>query len=230
LFLWIAEKQLSLGMDFFSGLFMLIRKEFILEFRMKYALNSLILYAFSCVYICYLAYEGHMNYESWNALFWIIFVFASVNAISKAFVQEGAERHAYYYFILKPRQLILARMIYNSLLLLFLSMISFLFFSIFMGSISINPFFFLAGLILGSLGFSAILSLVASIASAGNNRFSLMAVLSFPLVLPLMIMLINMNATPDDTQHMLGFSMALLLFDVIVWVLSSVLFPYLWKE
>ena len=53
----------------------LLGKELILEWRQKYALNGILLYLTSTIFICYLSFSlgsGQINAASWNALLWII--------------------------------------------------------------------------------------------------------------------------------------------------------------
>src|SRR5688500_15798690 len=109
-------------MAMFSEVIGLIRKEIILEWRFRYALNGILLYVISTVFVCYLSFK-QVNPASWNALFWIILLFASINAVTKSFIQENRGRQLYYYTIASPRAIILAKIIYNMFLVLLLSVI-----------------------------------------------------------------------------------------------------------
>jgi heme exporter protein B len=93
----------------------LIRKEITLEWRQKYALNGILLYVVSAVFITYLsvgAKMGNLSIPTWNALFWIILLFSSVNAVAKSFVQEQQGRQLYYYMIASPESIILSKIIF----------------------------------------------------------------------------------------------------------------------
>ncbi|MCF8302457.1 MAG: heme exporter protein CcmB [Bacteroidales bacterium] len=211
----------------------LIQKDIQLELKQKYALNGILLYIFSTIFVSYLAFSGLIEPKTWNALFWIIILFASVNAISKSFVQEDTERQLYYYTLTGPNAIIMAKITYNSFLIIILSLISLLIYSLFMGFYIQSPAIFIVALILGSMGFSSILTMVAAIAAQTNNNFTLMAILSFPLVLPLLITLMKVSKNTlfettwaENSQLLL----VLLLINVIVIVLAYLLFPYLWKD
>ena len=93
----------------------LIRKEFLMEWRSKYALNGILIYVFATVFICYLSFKK-IDPITWNALFWIILLFTSINAIAKSFMQENRSRYLYYYTIVNPAALILSKIIYNLIL------------------------------------------------------------------------------------------------------------------
>lgn len=211
----------------------LVQKDIRLELRQRWALNGILLYVFSTVFVTYLSFSGKMDTGPWNALFWIIMLFASVNAATKSFVQESNARQLMYYFLVSPQAVILAKIIYNLMLMLLIAMMCYGVFVLFMGSWVVNHGLFIAALILGSSGFAGILTMVAAIAGRSGNNFALMAVLSFPLVLPLLLTLIKVSAaslTPALFSDHIGNLLVLLLLNVLVIVLGWVLFPYLWRD
>jgi heme exporter protein B len=88
-------------------------------------------------------------------------------------------------------------------------------------------------LVLGAVGFSATLSMVAGIAAQGENTATLMAVLSFPIILPLLLMLLKVSKSAMDglsIQENWDEIAILTSIDVIVIVLSGILFPYIWRH
>src|SRR5688500_1827509 len=96
----------------------LISKELTLELRQKYVLNGILLYVISTVFISYLSFKRVSDPPTWNALFWIIMLFASVNAVSKSFIQESKGRQLYLYTLASPQAIILSKIIYNMLLMI----------------------------------------------------------------------------------------------------------------
>src|SRR5690606_19352162 len=92
----------------------LVKKELLLEWRSKYALNGVLLYVVSTIFVCFLS-RVSANPVTWNALFWIIMLFASINAVSKSFLQESKGRQLYIYTIASPHALIISKTIYNIL-------------------------------------------------------------------------------------------------------------------
>ena len=78
----------------------LIEKEIRLEWRQRYALNGMLLYIVSTVFVCYMSFTlktKGIEPITWNTLFWIILLFTAVNSITKSFTQERAGRQLYYY-------------------------------------------------------------------------------------------------------------------------------------
>src|SRR3972149_9790280 len=96
----------------------LIQKEILLEWRQRYALGGMFLYVVTTVFVCFLSFKNVIDANAWNALFWIIILFASINASAKSFLQESKGRLLYYYTINSPQAFILSKVIYNSLLML----------------------------------------------------------------------------------------------------------------
>src|SRR6188472_2490770 len=95
----------------------LVIKEFRLEWRQKSVVTGILIYVISTVFICYLTFRQIIDIPTWNALFWIIMVFAAVNAVARSFMQENKGIQLYYYTMLSPGTVILSKIIYNMLLL-----------------------------------------------------------------------------------------------------------------
>ncbi|MGA3012419.1 MAG: heme exporter protein CcmB [Bacteroidales bacterium] len=211
----------------------LIGKEIRLELKQKYVLNGILLYLISTIFVSYLAFERIIDTDTWNSLFWIILLFVAVNGISKSFIQESPARHLYYYTIASPQALLLSKIIYNLLLMTILSVLSFVFFLLLMGNLVVNISLFIICLILGSLGLASILTMVAAIASRASNNFSLMAILSFPIVLPLLETLMKVSKSALSVSQWsgnYGFIIILVTISVAVIILAYLLFPYLWRD
>ncbi len=220
-------------MKLFTEIKHLTIKEIRLEWRQKYAFNGLLLYVISTVYICYLSFKNIIEPSTWNALFWIIMLFAAVNAITKSFVQENKGRLLYYYTLTSPHSIILSKIIYNVLLMLVLSMINLFFYSLLIGNIVQDMSLYIVSLVLGSIGFSTVLTMVSAIAAKANNNGTLMAILGFPILIPLLITIIRLSKNAIDG---LDWSVSyqyisiLVAINVMVVALSFVLFPYLWRD
>jgi len=219
-----------------SLIFVLIRKELLLEWRQKYAINGIILYLASTVFVCYLSFNlktGVVQPVTWNALFWIIILFTAVNSISKSFIQESQGRLLYIYTLARAEHIILAKMIYYSLLMILLSVLGFLLYSLVMGNpIQDFPVFMISA-VLGSMGLASALTLLSGIASKAQNSSSLVAILSFPVVIPLLLVLIkcSKNAIDGIDRSLYYDDLGILVgINAIIIALSYMLFPYLWRS
>jgi heme exporter protein B len=211
----------------------LIKKEIVLEWRSKYALNGVLLYVVSTVFVCYLSFVS-IEKLTWNALFWIIMLFASINAVAKSFLQETKGRHLYTYVLVSSSALIIAKTIYNSLLMMLLTIIALIFYSIvFEPPKDLDILMYFVAAVLGSLSFATIFTMVSAIASKAGNGGMLMAILSFPVIIPVLIVLIKFakNAIDGlDRSVSLDDIGLLLVINVLVMTVSLLLFPYLWRD
>ncbi|SFB81810.1 heme exporter protein B [Parapedobacter composti] len=210
----------------------LIRKDLILEWRSKYAINSILLYVVSTVFVCYQAFKS-VDPTTWNALFWIILLFASVNAINKSFVQESHHRQLYYYTLASPKAVILSKIVYNMLVMLLLAAIAFLVYSIIFHNPLADPLLYLCAVVLGSMGFASVFTMVAGISAKAGNSSTLMAVLSFPIVIPLLLVLIKLSKNAlDGLARSASYDelIVLLAINIVTIAISLLLFPYLWRD
>jgi heme exporter protein B len=211
----------------------LIEKEIRLEWRQKYAFNGLLLYVGATVFICYLSFKEIVDIPVWNALFWIIQLFAGVNAIAKSFLQESTGRMLYYYVVADPRAIILSKIIYSFLLMMFLSGVNLLFYSILIGNPVENMFMFIISMILGSLGLSSVLTMVSAIAARAGHSAALMPILSFPVLLPLLMTTIRLSKNSIDGLAWVASQPLIIIIaslNLMIIAVSFLLFPYLWKE
>ncbi|MEI6816627.1 MAG: heme exporter protein CcmB [Bacteroidota bacterium] len=211
----------------------LIKKEVALEIRQKYAFGGLLLYVISTVFICYLSFKRVIEPPVYVALFWIIMLFAAINAIAKSFLSESRGLQLYFYSLASPEAVILSKIIYNLVLMLLLSLINLFFYILFLGNIIQDMPMFLLSLILGSFGFSSVMSMVSAIASKANHNVTLMAILSFPILIPLIMTVIRFSKNAiDGLDFSVNYQYIVMLvgLNVIVIALAYILFPYLWRN
>jgi heme exporter protein B len=216
-----------------AAVFALMRKDLSLEWRNKSAFTGVLLYLVSTVFICYLSFDGLVPVHTWNALFWVILLFASLNAVLKGFLQEGERRIPYYYTLASPAAVMMARIVYNAFLMGLLALSGWGMYTAVMGNPVQNQGLFLLNLILGAGALSAALSMVSAIASRARNPFTLMGVLGFPVVLPLLLVVIRISASSIQGASLAaqwGNLLVLLLLAGISVVLANLLFPYIWRE
>lgn len=214
----------------------LLRLEIALDLRQRAAWGGMLLYVVSAVYVCFLAVKGGLGTTAWNALYWIILLFAAFNALARSFQREDGGRQLYLYTLADPRNVILARALYNGLVMLVLSLTSLVCYLLFMGGEPLAgahiPQFLLA-VGLGALGMAAVLTLIAAIAARAGSGLGLMAILGFPIVLPMLLAVMRASKLALDgvawSVNSTYFA-ALLLLDLITVTLAWLLFPYLWRD
>lgn len=211
----------------------LIWKDLMIEWKQKHTFNGLLLYVASTVFVCYLSFKEVVNVPTWNALFWIIMLFAAMNAVSRSFQSERKGIVLYYFTIVSPQAIILSRMIYNSALLFIISLLGYLIYSLFIGNLVQDQSSFILSLLIGSSGLASVLTLVAAISANSSGNLTLMAILGFPVVIPMLLTLIRFskNAVDGiDWSVNISYAFGIVAINAIAVALAWVLFPYLWKE
>jgi len=217
----------------FKEVIELVLKDVRLNWRERYAIYSLLLYVLCTSYVAYLSFEGIINERSWIALFWIIVLFAAMNASLQSFKRELNYQALFFYTIARPRAIIMAKIIYNSGLLIFLNLVSYFIYSTFLGNPILDKISFVLCILLGSSALASLLTLVAAMASKTNNSSGLMAVLSMPLLLPLLLNLIKTSqiCLIENEFFIAGNQILFLaLLNIVSVILSYLLFPYLWRN
>jgi len=214
-------------------IYQLLRKEFLTEFRHKISLNSIFLYLSSTVFIIYLIFNQLEDLKSWVALYWIILIFASTNASVNSFRLESGRQFYYYYGLVKAVPLILSKMIFNAILIELIAFLAYGLIALLIGNPIENFGLFMIVISLGSLALSSILTLVSAIASKTGQNSSLTAILAFPILLPVLLTAVKASLLSglgfgwDECQSYL---LSLVAINVIILVLSLILFPYLWRS
>jgi heme exporter protein B len=217
---------------FNQQLLSLIKKEFTLEFRQKASLSGVLVYVVATIFISALSFNKIINPAVWNALFWIIFLFSAINICGKSFSKESGGAALNNYFLYKPLTFFTSKLIYNFIFLLSISLITLFFYSWFVGYLIQNLILFTIVLVLACMGFSAILTLMSAIASKAENNNSLMSILSFPVLIPVLILVLKISRQAIDGlawSVSSDFLLILISVNAICIVLSVLLFPYLWR-
>ena len=213
-------------------MFNIIKKEFKIEWRQKNSLFGIVLYLLSLVFLIYNLQEEPDSLV-WNSLIWLCVLFISINSVAKSFMSEHKGRWMYYYTVHHPQTLIGAKLIYNTIYMAVIGAINLMLFNFFIGFPAINKPLFIGLFLLGAISFGLLFTFFSAIVSKVNNNTTLLAVLGFPLVFPLILILSDLSISlflPVLVKGWNQFFMALLAMDALIVGLSLVLFPYLWKE
>jgi heme exporter protein B len=176
---------------------------------------------------------GQPETPVWNGLFWMIQLFICVNAVAKSFLQESSGRMLYYYTVAGARDYILAKLIFNAVLMIVMSITSLVLFRVLLSDPLQHAWTFTGIVCLGGCSLSLVFSFLSAIAARARQNAAMIAILGFPLIIPqiLLLMKISNAAFSDAIQGGLG-SMVLVLIglDVLVVTLAIILFPFLWKD
>jgi heme exporter protein B len=199
------------------------------EFRNRDSLSGIVVYALASIFITWLCFLQSPDAQAWTGLFWIILLFAATNASARSFIRESRGLQLFHFMLFRPGEIILAKSLFNFVLLSFLGMLNLICFLLMFGS-PVDAYFDLCLLTLsGAFGLASVLTLVSSIVSKAHGNASLTAVLGFPLLFPMLLILVRSTLTVFNGTGSPDW-FVLMAFDGLILTLSYILFPYLWRE
>jgi heme exporter protein B len=210
----------------------LFKKDTLLEIRQQYSFYGVLLYVAATIFVLYLA-MGQPETNVWNGLFWMIQLFVCVNAVAKSFLAESKGRMLYFYSIAGGKDFIIAKLIFNVLLMIIMTLTSWLLFTALLGNPVINALKFFGITILGGTSLSLVFTFLSAIAAKAQQNAALMAIMGFPLIIPQLILLMKISNIVFSDVLQAGLLQIILLLtglDILVVALAVILFPYLWKD
>ncbi len=211
------------------------RKDIISEFRTRYAINAIVMFALVTLTVISFAL-GLLSpsQEILAALFWIILFFAAMSGLAQAFIREEESGTAMILRLSSEGSVILfGKMFFNFLLLLILAILIVPLFIIFLKIAPADWAIFLGGLILGLIGLSGATAIIAAIVSKASVKGALFTVLSFPVLLPLLIAAIEITKIAfigGESAEIAAPFQLLVAYDVIMITLSMMLFDFVWRQ
>jgi heme exporter protein B len=210
-------------------------KEWRCEFRTRYALNTLGLFALTTLVVVSVGLGplGTALAEGTAVLpvlLWVILLFAAAAGLPRAFVQEE-ETHTATALRLaaSPSALFGGKLAYSATLTLALEAVVAPLFLAMMQLEVAGPGLFVATLLAAGYGLAVASTLIAAIIAQARGRSTLFAVLAFPVTLPLLVLAVELtrNAVTGDPGG--GAFGQLLLYDATLTVASLMLFPVVWN-
>ena len=217
-----------------TRIFTLLKKDILLELRQKHTFYGILLYIASTIFVLYLSMPDSPEANVWNSLFWVIQLFVCVNTVAKSFLQESRGRMLYFYSIASPVEFIIAKLVFNILLMALMSLVSLMLFFTFLANPVNDSLRFIGIVILGGTSISLVFTLMSAIAAKAQQNAALIAILGFPVILPILLLLMRLSksafAEIFRDGALLQLSGLIILMDVLVVALAIILFPFLWKE
>jgi heme exporter protein B len=206
------------------------------ELRTRYALNALIMFVVVTLSIILFSTAGETVSPSLSAgILWIIIFFAAMSGLSRSFVSEE-ERGTTMTLQLwvKPTSVLLGKLAFNAVLIYVLNAMIIVAYLLTMPTFTIqSPIIFLLTVVLGSFGLASASTFIAAIISKANSKGTLYPVLSFPILLPLLMSVIDATRlsvegasiadAADDLKIMISYA-------VVVTTLSIILFDFVWRD
>ncbi|HEX2536099.1 MAG TPA: heme exporter protein CcmB [Chitinophagaceae bacterium] len=209
----------------------LFRKDVLLEIRQQYTFYGVLLYVGATIFVLFMAIESPEP-AVWNGLFWVVQLFISINAVAKSFLQESKARMLYYQSITSPQSFVLAKLLFNSVLMAVMCLLSLGLYVLFLGNPVKQMGAFIGLVLLGGWGLSLVFTFLAAIAARAQQNAAIMAILGFPIIIPQLILLMKLTGTVFAGTGGIDpvYAGMLLVMNGLVILLAVILFPFLWKD
>ena len=219
---WLAEAAAVFAKDWRS------------EARNRFALNTLGLFALTTLVLVSVGL-GPMGVTAAGAqvlpfLLWIVLLFATSAGLPRAFVQEE-ETHTATALRLaaRPSTVFWGKLAFSlSLTWALEALVAPLFLAMVQLSVD-SPGLFIAGLAAGGFGLAAASTVIAAIIAQARAGSALFAVLSFPILIPLLLLVVELTRNAVDGAAADVVLRQLLLYDGSVAVAGAMLFPAIWN-
>jgi heme exporter protein B len=218
-----------------SRVFWVIQKDLKSEFRTRYSINTIFMFALVTLsVISFSVGQFSLDNRLKASLLWIVIFFSSMAGLAQIFVKEEESNTSNALKLVADSNIIfVGKFLFNLILILLLEVIIVPLFIIFVDLTISNSLIFLTVLFLSSFGLACSTTIIAAVVAKTNVKGALFAVLSFPILLPLLVVavkgtqvaLLNGNWLSAWNQYIVLFSYA-----VVMLTLSILLFEFVWEE
>jgi heme exporter protein B len=222
-----------------SEILAVLAKELTAELRSRVALNAIGLFGLTTLIA--VAYQiGPYQIQEQDrphllsALLWIILFFAATSGLSRVFVkEEDAHTAKTLRLAARPLAVLGGKYLFNLLLLLALYALIVPLYCALMGYAVRGVGGLLLVLVAGAVALAATTTIVAAIIARASGSTTLFAILSVPLVLPLLVMLIQGTraaAASSELAVVLPALQGVVSLGGAVMIVSVYLFPVVWHD
>ena len=214
----------------------LFKKDYHSELRTRYAINSLVMFIIVALSVILFSIGNEKVPQNLTAgLLWVVIFFSAMSGLSRAFVSEEERGTSLIlHLIAAPTTIFSGKLLFNLILVFLMNIIITILYSVLFEEFIIRNFllFFLT-FILSNIGLAIASTIIAAIISKAGAKGTLYPVLSFPILLPLILISVMLTS-----YSMVGTSFAdavielavLACYDVIMLTISYMLFDFIWKD
>lgn len=215
-----------------------LRKDLRIEFRTRYAYSALLMFAITTLVTVSFSVGGFMAGPEMTdiaaALLWIILFFSAMAGLSRTFVQEEESGTVIALkMAAEPEPVYIGKYLFNVVLLFSLTVLVVPLFVVMLNLSVVLVGGFLATVFLGAMGLAGASTILAAIVAKAGAKGSLMTVLSFPILLPLLLGAISATRTAlgGGQPGAINTDLLMLLFyNGVTLAASLLLFEYVWNE
>lgn len=205
------------------------------EFRTRYALNAVVLFAVTALVTVAMSVDGNdLSADARAALLWTVVFFAAMSGLHRTFVREEETRTADALRLSTPPVAVyLGKWAFNLALLVALEVVITVLFVVMM-HVRVSAWgWYLAALLLGDLGLVTVCTSMAALVARARTQSALFAVICFPLIVPVLKLAVTITSVSLGglmKPTLLPSAQALFAFAGLMFTASVMLFEIIWQE
>lgn len=215
--------------------YQILKKDLISEIRNRYVINSLLMFVIVIISIIRFSIGNDtISKEVLAGLLWIAIFFSASSGLARVFIKEEEKETS---LALKlsagSSEIFLGKLLFNITLTFALNLVIVILFILITGLQIIDTGGFIIILLLGNIGLVAASTIIAAIISKANSKGTLYPVLSFPVLLPLLLSVINgtkLSVTGTDFSELMPDIQILISYAVVVITVSLLVFRFIWED
>jgi heme exporter protein B len=208
------------------------QKDLLSELRTKYALNAIVMFAIVTLSaVSFAVGQFAVGNDVRAAFLWIVLFFSAMSGLGRVFVkEEDASTVQVLRLAARSSAVYTGKLLFNMVLLFALAAVVVPLFVVLMALDVLDLVFFVGTLGLGIAGLAGAATIIAAIIAKASAKGELFAVLSFPILLPLLITAIGGTRKALDGVAAAGEFQVLLSYLVVMVTVSLMLFDFVWND
>jgi heme exporter protein B len=214
----------------------LFLKDFQSELRTRYAINALVMFVITTLSIILFSIGGErVSQDVLAGMLWVVIFFSAMSGLSRSFVSEEERGTSMtLQLIARPAIVYFGKLLFNLVLIFSINTLVVILYLLFIPLFKVQTTgIFLVTLFLGSAGLACASTIIAAIIAKANSKGTLYPVLSFPILLPLLMTVMNATKLSLDGApfaEAAGEFRVLISYTVVLAAVSWVLFDFVWKD
>ncbi len=219
-----------------SSVIAIFTKDLHSELRTRYAISALLMFVITTIAIIMFSLGSESAPpDVLSGMLWVVIFFAAMSGLSRTFVMEEERGTAMTLQLLaSPGAVLYGKLLFNLVLVTGVNVLTVALYMLFINGFVIKTAsIFIVTICLGSIGFACASTIIAAIIARANTKGTLYPVLSFPILLPLLLTVINATKLAADGaffEEASGEFQFLVSYIVVVIGTSSLVFEYVWKD
>ena len=218
-----------------SGAWAVFEKDVRLEVRTRYAFNALLMFVLaSLLLILFSIGQEPISERVQAALLWIVVLFSAAVGLGRAFVSEEEGGTVLILRVnARGTMVYTGKLLFNFALIIVLNAAALIVYVTMLGVSVQMPGLLLLTFLLGAVGLAGSTTLLAAIIARTSNRTTLLPVLLFPVLIPLLLACVGAtrlaimgggwDAAADELLALFGYA-------GVVITAAVLLFDYVWQD